>query len=333
MARALRIQFAGAFYHVACRGNERRPIYRDESDRLAFLELLERSLELHEVRLLCYALMPNHFHLLIQTLRPNLSEFMRHFNISYTSAFNRRHRRSGHLYQGRYHATVVERESYLLEVSRYLHLNPARVKSVRGKGLAEAERTLRGYRWSSYPGYVNLGKRRDIVDYTEILSFFGGDTARGRKRYADFVREGIRAAPKNPFEEVIGQVILGGKEYAERLKERFLAQPEAERERPAARRLAETGTPERALAAAAEALGCEVEELARRGKRTPERGLAMELLHRVCGLSQAEIGKLFGGLDYTSVSMNRKKFRSALEHDKKLRRVWLDSLEKSQNQE
>jgi len=133
-----------------------------------FLDLLERSLEIYDVRLLCYVLMSNHFHLVIQTSRPNLSEFMRHFNVSYIGAFNKRHRRSGHLYQGRYHATVVERDPYLMEVSRYLHLNPVRVKAVKQKGAAEAEKVLAGYRWSSYRGYIHVRRREPFVDYSEL---------------------------------------------------------------------------------------------------------------------------------------------------------------------
>ena len=100
MARALRIQLAGSFYHVTCRGNERKSIYRDDTDRQTFLTKLQDSLRIYQVELHAYVLMDNHFHLLVRTRRANLSEFMRHFNISYTSAFNRRHHRVGHLYQG-----------------------------------------------------------------------------------------------------------------------------------------------------------------------------------------------------------------------------------------
>ena len=128
MARALRIQYPGAYYHVTCRGNERREIYKDDEDRKLFKEKLKVSLEVYAVEVLSYVLMSNHFHLLISTPQGNLSEFMRHFNISYTSAYNRRHRRSGHLYQGRYKAFLIDADSYLVAVSRYIHLNPIRLK-------------------------------------------------------------------------------------------------------------------------------------------------------------------------------------------------------------
>ena len=112
MARPLRIQYPGACYHVTCRGNERRKIFRDDQDRKGFLERLALSLEIYEVSLLCYVLMDTHFHLLVMTPKGNLAEFMRHFNVSYTSAFNRRHRRVGHLYQGRYKAFLIDADTY-----------------------------------------------------------------------------------------------------------------------------------------------------------------------------------------------------------------------------
>jgi len=111
MARPLRIQFPGAFYHITCRGNERKAIFSDQTDQNAFLEKLSLSLDIFNVSLLAYVMMPNHFHLLLTTPEGNLSEFMRHFNISYTSAFNRRHKRVGHLYQGRYKAFVIQADN------------------------------------------------------------------------------------------------------------------------------------------------------------------------------------------------------------------------------
>ena len=108
MARPLRIQFENAYYHVTCRGNAQQAIFKGDTDRLPFLDLLKRSSEIYHVEILSYVLMPNHFHLLVKTLRANLQEFMRHFNISYTSYFNHRHKRSGHLYQGRYKSFLID---------------------------------------------------------------------------------------------------------------------------------------------------------------------------------------------------------------------------------
>jgi len=116
MARALRIQYPGAFYHVTCRGNERRDIFLGKPDQEVFLEKLAISSDTYNVPILAYVLMTNHFHLLLTTPDGNLSEFMRHFNISYTAFFNKQHKRVGHLYQGRYKAFLVDADNYLLEV-------------------------------------------------------------------------------------------------------------------------------------------------------------------------------------------------------------------------
>ena len=116
-------------FHVTCRGNDRRVIFRDDHDRARFLEQLRSASEIFSVRVHAYVLMSNHFHLIVETPKANLSEFMRQFNISYTGYYNRRHRRIGHLSQGRFKAIVVDKDSYLLELSRYVHLNPIRIKS------------------------------------------------------------------------------------------------------------------------------------------------------------------------------------------------------------
>ena len=132
MARPLRILFPNAYYHVTCRGNERKAIFRDDTDRSVFLDKLKASLQIYRTELHAYVMMTNHFHLVIKTPTGNLSDFMRHFNISYTAAYNRRHKRVGHLYQGRYKAIVIDQDHYLLELSRYVHLNPVRIRPHQG---------------------------------------------------------------------------------------------------------------------------------------------------------------------------------------------------------
>jgi putative transposase len=143
MARALRIQFDGALYHVTSRGNEKRAIFKDNRDRLRLLEILKLSLSNYQVLLYCYVLMQNHYHLLLETPHGNISEFMRHFNITYTSYFNKRHNRVGHLYQGRYKSILVDKETYLTVLSRYIHLNPTRIEELTGCPAREKEAYLR----------------------------------------------------------------------------------------------------------------------------------------------------------------------------------------------
>src|SRR4030042_6401217 len=157
VARPLRIQYSGAAYHVTCRGNERKEIFKDDRDRETFLEILAYSSKIYNIKIFSYMLMENHFHLLIETPLGNLGGFMRQFNITYTGYYNRRHNRVGHLYQGRYKSILVEKESYLSVLSRYIHLNPVRIKAVEIKAVEkktdeEKIQYLRNYTWRSLPG-------------------------------------------------------------------------------------------------------------------------------------------------------------------------------------
>ena len=128
MARPLRIEYPGAYYHVTSRGNDRSAIFTDDADKRRFLEILETTSNLFGVEVHGYVMMENHFHLILMTPMANLQKFMQRFNSAYTVSFNRRHHRTRHLFQGRYKALLIDRDTYLLELSRYLHLNPVRIK-------------------------------------------------------------------------------------------------------------------------------------------------------------------------------------------------------------
>jgi putative transposase len=143
MARPLRIEYPGAYYHVTSRSNERRAIFADDTDKRRFLEILETTSNLFGAEVHGYVLMRNHFHLILMTPTANLQKFMQRFNTSYTVYFNRRHHRTGHLFQGRYKALLIDRDTYLLELSRYLHLNPVRIKKYSHLEVEEKRRILR----------------------------------------------------------------------------------------------------------------------------------------------------------------------------------------------
>jgi REP element-mobilizing transposase RayT len=164
MARPLRIEFEGAWYHVMSRGNERRRIVRDDDDRTRRLDWLRRTVETYGWHLHAFVLMDNHDHLYVETPEANLSPGMQHLNGSYTSYFNRRHRRSGHLFQGRYKAQLIENEGHFWEVSRYIHLNPVRAR------LADRPED---WRWSSYRGYHRATRQLPWVKYGRVLREFG----------------------------------------------------------------------------------------------------------------------------------------------------------------
>ena len=163
VARTLRVQFPGAFYHVTSRRNERKAIFRNDRDRKKFLSYLESVYERYGARIHIYCLMENHYHLLLETPRGNLSQILHHVNGAYTTYYNVKRRRPGHLFQGRYRALLVEMESYGQELSRYIHLNPFRA------ALVEAPED---YPWSSYCVYIGLKRKSSWLETRPILSYF-----------------------------------------------------------------------------------------------------------------------------------------------------------------
>jgi REP element-mobilizing transposase RayT len=183
MSRAQRIQFPGAVYHVTSRGNRRAAIYLDRRDHLIWLDTLAETVEKHAFRVHAYCLMPNHFHLLLQTPRPNLSAGMHMLNATYCQHFNHRHGLSGHVTQGRFHAVNVENNSQLLAVLRYISLNPVRARLVRDA----AE-----WQWSSHRHYIDPENAPDWLDTNWLLSQFGTRGVRQRiTAYKRFVAAGI----------------------------------------------------------------------------------------------------------------------------------------------
>src|ERR1700730_13560368 len=174
MARPLRIEFEGALYHVTGRGNAQQRVFADQSDCAKFVQLLVESLGRYQVALHAYVLMGNHYHLIAETHRANLGRWMHWLTTAYTVYLNRRHRRVGHLFQGRYKSIVMEAEGYLLGLSRYVHLNPVRGRVI-GKGDPVARRKrVRDWRWSSYCGYAELGSPDPFVDEERVLGEMGG---------------------------------------------------------------------------------------------------------------------------------------------------------------
>jgi putative transposase len=317
MARPLRIQYANAYYHVTCRGNARQEIFGKDADRSGFLDLLNRSRQIYQVEVLAYVLMRNHFHLVVKTPLGNLKEFMRHFNISYTSYFNRGHKRVGHLYQGRYKAFLIDADSYLQEVTRYVHLNPIRVKGKANLGGLEKKRYLEGYRWSSYPLYLKRGKRNSFLNVGEVLGYFGGDTSRGRKSYRRFVEEGLEGEIESPLQRGKGHGIVGDEDFVERIQDLFLKKAWSSREVPAVKGILGQVAPVKILGLVSKETGVKEEELQKKGERGIGRGLLMEMLYRYGGLNQRQIGEMMG-VDYSSVSVGRKRFQLLVERNKEV---------------
>ncbi len=206
MARPLRLEFPGALYHITSRGNAGQEIFLDDEDRRAFLEILAEVVERYRFRCYAYCLMGNHYHLLVETREANLSRGMRQLNGVYTQRFNRRHKRTGHLFQGRYKAILVEKDPYLLELARYIVLNPVRAGLVRYPGR---------WRWSSYRATAGYGEPPPFLEVEWLLSQFDPDPERARRKYRRFVFQGKGV---EIWGELKGGVILGREEFVEKLK-------------------------------------------------------------------------------------------------------------------
>ena len=217
MARPLRIEFEDAIYHLCARGNARQAVFHDERDRARFVELLSESAQRFDAAIFCFVLMGNHFHLVGRTHRPNLRRWMHWLLVSYTVYFNRRHRCSGHLFQGRYKSFLVQEGDYLLGLSRYVHLNPVRGASL-GRGTpAQRRKRLRAYKWSSYPGYAGLSRPFPLVKEAMVLEELSGPRRAERLRYRRFVEEGLLREIENPFEAVRWQAVLGDESLVQKL--------------------------------------------------------------------------------------------------------------------
>ncbi|MCZ6578558.1 MAG: transposase [Gammaproteobacteria bacterium] len=205
MARPLRLEFPGAIYHITSRGDRQEAIYEGDADRQQWLEILSRVCERYNWRIHAYCLMGNHYHILLETADGNLSQGMRQLNGVYTQYFNRQHNRVGHVYQGRYKAILVEKDSYLLELSRYVVLNPVRAGMI--KNMDE-------WHWSSY--LVTIGKLPppDWLEVDWLLSQFSLQRNRARSRYIDFVREGIGLPPV--WDDLRQQIYLGSDDFIDK---------------------------------------------------------------------------------------------------------------------
>jgi putative transposase len=202
MTRPLRIEFAGALYHVTSRGDRRGEIYRDESDRIAWLAVLAETCYRYNFVVHSFCQMTNHYHLLVETIDGGLGQGMRQLNGAYSQYFNQRHRLVGHVFQGRYKAILVQKESYLLELARYVVLNPVRAGIVTAPEL---------WRWSSQRYFQNGEEPPTWLETDWLLAHFGNDRVRAVSAYMEFVARGV--GMRSPLREVKHQMVLGDRAF------------------------------------------------------------------------------------------------------------------------
>ena len=274
MARPLRIEYDGALYHITSRGNNRQPIFRNDADRVLFLDTLTRvNRRFHWI---ChgYCLMHNHYHLIVETPDGNLSVGMRQLSGVYTQAFNKRHGRVGHVFQGRFKAVLVQKDSHFLEVCRYVVLNPVRAKAI-GQP--------RQWKWSSYNATAGIAEAHPCLTLDEILRPFGSRKRSAQQKYREFVQAGIDGC--SLWDHLQAQSLLGAAGFAEAFRP-HLADKQAIQEIPRGQRFAARPSLETLFAHS-------------RGKKSRDQIVAKAVTAH--GYSQIELAR-FLNLHYSTIS-------------------------------
>ena len=312
MGRPLRIEYPGALYHITSRGNERRKVFKDKTDRITFFNILKDYHDRFGILVHSYVLMDNHYHLILETPKGNLLKIMHGINSRYTINFNRRHKRTGHLFQGRYKAIIVDKDAYLIPLSRYVHLNPVRARMVE-----KPEQ----YRWSSYRGYIEKGKKDNWVEYSWVLSKFGQKRKRAEQKYREYTEQSLIVKIESPLKDLLGQVVLGGDEFKEKIIE-YLEGKQISQEIVERKRFEKRALPDDIVKEVAKKFDMEEKEVrSRGGKGNIARSVAIYIMQRYTGKSNEEIGKIFEGIHYSAVSKASARLKEKMASDKKLSKL------------
>jgi len=327
MARHLRVQFPGAIYHVTCRmiGDgrlEHSRLFVDDEDRKRFLDQLAERVEQYHIRLYLYCQMVNHFHVVYETPEGNGSKFMQSLLTAYTVYYNLRHRRHGHLLDGRYKAKLVEGDEYLLALSRYVHLNPVRVSPIKDQPIEERIKILREYPWSSYRGYIGKTQALKFVEYRPILAQVSGPERHWAGSYRRFVEAGL-AEDDADFELALKRSprSIGSDGFRGWVDELYLKQAEkhGRTEDVSLRHVTEPLTAETVLEVLAEVFGVGVGEFKRRRRDSVLRPVAARFLVRYAGQSQRDVARTLNVGSGSAVSKRLASLSGQLAKDRQLR--------------
>jgi REP element-mobilizing transposase RayT len=310
MARPLRIEYEGAVYHITARGNERGEIYFTKKDYKKFLEYVAEAERKFGILLHCYVLMSNHYHLILETPKANLSKTMHYINSSYTTYINIKRKRAGHLFQGRYKAMLVSKDNYMLELSRYIHLNPVRAGIVKKP---------EEYVFSSYSAFVT-GKIDEVVTTDLIFGLIKGKNVDIKKEYRKFVEASIGDEELYDFfKDVYGGIILGGQKFIKytlrNIKEEYL-QRDSVSQRTALKSAYEI---EEVINIVSKHYGLRIEDIIR-NKFSEQRKIVIYLMKERTGTSNRQIGEFFGGISFSAVAKVYQRFKKDIEANMKIRR-------------
>jgi len=301
VARPLRIIYPGAFYHIAARGNEGKAVFRSERDREKFLEYLETASDKYNAVIHVFCMMDNHYHLLLETPGANLSQIMHHINGAYTTYYNVKRARSGHLFQGRYKAILVEQNEYAKELSRYIHLNPVRAKLVQAP---------EDYAWSSYNYYIGNKKTPEWLRRDFILGCFGSRASASQRQYRKFVQSLVGQQYDSPLKDVIGSVLLGSPDFIHFIQHKFISKRRPDKDLPALKQLMSQVSMAAVFAEVDAVFGQDP---------TLARNLKIYLCHRYSGEKLKTIGNHFA-ISESAVCHAGKRARRQIDLDRKLRK-------------
>lgn len=288
MARPLRIEFSGAFYHVTSRGNEQKEVFKSQKDREKFLDYLATASTRYGAIIHAFCLMSNHYHLFLETPDGNLSQIMRHINGAYTTYFNLRRKRAGHLFQGRYRAVLVEADAYATELTRYIHLNPVRA------GLADRPEA---YPWSSYRGYIGQTATLEWLRTGFILDTFSPVREQAQKKYQQFVEDLLLTDYESPLNGTVASTLLGSEAFIAGITEQHLEKRRADQQLPALKKLVGGPALDVIIAGVGRAVGHD-EDLTKK--------LSLHFCHRFSGAKLREIGERFEMSDSAVCQVSRR---------------------------
>jgi REP element-mobilizing transposase RayT len=310
MARPMRIEYEGAFYHVTSRGNERKEIFRVKEDYERFKHYISEAQDKYDFLLHGYVLMTNHYHLILETNKANLHQIMHYLNGSYTTYFNRSNGRSGHLFQGRYKGVVIDVDNYLLELSRYLHLNPVRAGMVKRP---------EEYAHSSYRSYIGLGKKKEgIVTRDRIWGMISGGRRRATQKYRRYVEEGMKKESRNPLKNLYGGAILGSGEFVQELLRSKGPKKVKDEEISYRRQFKATKKIEDVIVDLSSYFDVQPSKVLE--EKGVMRDIGIYFGKKYTGLTNREIGERFGGLSYSGVTRVSQRFKEKLAKNMTLRR-------------
>lgn len=305
MSRAWRIEYDGALYHLLSRGNQGNDIFEDNRDRKVFLDTVGEMSERFEVEIFAYVLMNNHYHLLIRTQHANIKKAMHWFGTTYTTRYNTRHGRTGHLFQGRYKSILVQNDAYLLRLSCYIHRNPLRA------GVVDR---LADYRWSSYLSYGYGRKGPEWLSTDLILLQFKGPDR--HRRYREKVQKYAKEE-KRLLEDLRHGLFWGSQQFVERIRKQHLPS-KIDSSVPQQTQLTKASDPVAILQSAQRLLNCDTQRFVQKervkGVDKENRDLLIYLLWKAGGLSNAQIGQVFG-ISYSAVSHAVRSLKSKMQQD------------------